>query len=161
MTKWLVITLLALTGFMVIMLGLGYLLSENEKATTLLKNQLEQQAQLAQQKTDQSNALDNYTNIITTGIDSKASAKQADAKIMKSFEQTLLNNLTCMTVAQCQVESVKFKNTDCHLASNIIGVSQLKKIATEAININTCPIVPSDSQLACQQNICTFISSSK
>ena len=52
MAKWLTITLIVCAGLLIILLGLGYLLSENEKATTRLKNQLEQEAQLQQQKLD-------------------------------------------------------------------------------------------------------------
>lgn len=156
MAKWLAITLIALLGFMVVLLGLGYLLSENEKSTTLLKNQLAQQAHLEKQRKEQSNALDNYTKIITTGANSETSSKNADATNMKTFEQALLNNLTCITVAQCKVVTVKFKNSVCQLASNVIGVSQLKKIPTHTLTMDTCPTIGTESQLSCQQNICTF-----
>ncbi len=156
MFKWLAITLIALLGFMVVLLGLGYLLSENEKSTTLLKNQLEQQAHFEKQRKEQSNALDNYTKIIMTGADSETSTQNVDASSMKTFEQTLLNNLTCITVAQCKVVTVKFKNSVCQLASNVIGVSQLKKIPTHTLTMDTCPTIGSESQLSCQQNICTF-----
>ena len=76
---------------------------------------------------------------------------------MTKFENTLINNLTCITLAQCQVVTVKFKNIDCKLASNLIGASQLKKIATQRITMNTCPTVNPQNQLACQQNICTLV----
>jgi hypothetical protein len=147
MVKWLVITLIALTSLMIILLGLGYLLSENEKATTTLKNQLAQQTQLAQKKPHQRKNISDLPKAET------------DTDIMKAFEKTLVNNLTCVTLAQCQVVTVKFKNIDCKLASNVIGASQLKKIATQRINMDTCPIINPQSQLACQQNICTLVSS--
>lgn len=153
MKKWLVITLIALTTFMVILLGLGYLLSENEKSTTLLKNQLAQEAQLAQEKTRQRNNLNDYPKAVNTDA---AAQKLSDAEIIKTFENTLIKNLTCVTVAQCQVVTIKFKNIDCQLVSNVIGVSQLKKIATQTITMDTCPIVNPQGQLACQQNICTL-----
>lgn len=156
MAKWFAITLITLLGFMTILLGLGYLLSENEKSTTRLKNQLEQQAQLEKQRKEQSNALDNYTKIITTDSDSQISSKHSETLSMKTFEEIYLNNLTCITVAQCKVVTVKFKNNVCQLASNIIGVSQLKKIPTHTLTMDTCPIIGSESQLSCQKNLCTL-----
>ena len=174
MAKWIAITLFTLLCFMVVLLGLGYLLSENEKSTTILKHQLEQDAQLAQKKSSQDNNIGDYPITITAAdgstispqiISTKSNSKQSskavvasDASIMQSFENTVINNLTCVTAAQCQVVSVKFKNINCQLASNMIGASQLKKIATSTINIDTCPMVTPQSQLACQQNICTLVS---
>jgi hypothetical protein len=143
--KWLVITLFTLTFFMVILLGLGYFLSENEKATMPPKYPLAQQTQLQQKKP-----------LLRQSITDVAKP-ETDANIMTKFENTLINNLTCITLAQCQVVTVKFKNIDCKLASNVIGASQLKKIATQRITMNTCPTVNPQSQLACQQNICTLV----
>ncbi|TWX69271.1 hypothetical protein [Colwellia sp. C1TZA3] len=143
--KWLVITLFTLTCFMVILLGLGYFLSENEKATMPAKHALAQQTQLQQKKPLLRKSITNVAK------------PETDANIMNNFENTLINNLTCITLAQCQVVTVKFKNVDCKLASNVIGASQLKKIATQRINMETCPTVNPQSQLACQQNICTLM----
>ncbi|KXJ56373.1 MAG: hypothetical protein AXW17_13710 [Colwellia sp. Phe_37] len=156
MAKWLTITLIVCAGLLIILLGLGYLLSENEKATTRLKNQLEQEAQLQQQKLEQQRNLSHYnhSDVIEIPLPSD------DKSVMKNFEKTLINNLTCVTIAQCQVLTVKFKNIDCRLASNIIGASLLKKIATKDIAIDQCPTINSAAQLACQQNICTLISAS-
>ena len=43
MFKWLWVVLLVMFGFVSVLLGLGYLLQENEKTTTALKQQLDQQ----------------------------------------------------------------------------------------------------------------------
>ncbi|ASP47490.1 hypothetical protein [Cognaticolwellia beringensis] len=154
MAKWLAITLFTMICFMVILLGLGYLLSENEKTTTVLKEQLAQQTQLNQKKIDQRNNLNAYAK--AEAVADKV-PKQSEAEIMQAFENTLINNLTCVTLAQCKIVTVKFKNTDCKLASNIIGVSQLKKIATHTITMDNCPRVEPQSELACQQNICSLV----
>ncbi len=160
MLKWLIITLIALSGLMVILLGLGYLLAENEKSSTLLKNQLALEAQLQEEKLQQKRNLSEYSKIITTN-DSKVTSKQTNANIMALFEDTLINNLTCVTIAQCKLVTIQFKNIDCQLASNIIGVSQLKKIATQQISLDSCPMANQPSELACQQNVCTLISTNK
>ncbi len=157
MRKWLIITLIVLSGFMVILLGLGYLLAENEKSSTLLKNQLALEAQLQQEKLQQKRNLSEYSKIITTD-DSTVMSKQVDANIRQRFENTLINNLTCVTIAQCKLVTIKFKNIDCQLASNIIGVSQLKKIATEQVTLDSCPMANQQTELACQQNVCSLIS---
>lgn len=154
MAKWLAITLFTMICFMVILLGLGYLLSENEKTTTVLKAQLAQQTQLNQKKIDQRNNLNAYAKAETAA---ETMPKQSEAEIMQAFENTLINNLTCVTLAQCKIVTVKFKNTDCKLASNIIGASQLKKIATHTIKMDNCPRVEPQSELACQQNICSLV----
>lgn len=157
MAKWLAITLFALICFMVILLGLGYLLSENEKSTKVLKVELAQQTQLKQKKTHQRNNLDTYTGE-TSEVNANIVAKQTDAEIMQAFESSLINNLTCVTVAQCQVVTVKFKNISCKLASNVIGASQLNKIATHTITMDNCPSESSPNELACQQNVCSLVS---
>lgn len=160
---------------MVVLLGLGYLLSENEKATTALKNQLEQAALAQQEKIKQRGTRQQYTEILTS-VDSesavpmpepknlselsiKSSSKHANAETLKKFQRTLVNNLTCVSVEQCKKITVKFSNIDCQLAVNVIGASELKKIATNTAAMNTCPMVAEPNKLACQQNICTLISS--
>ena len=55
MLKWIIITGVVLLGFLTILLGLGYLLHENEKETTLLKQQLDQVANSSQPEKPQSN----------------------------------------------------------------------------------------------------------
>jgi hypothetical protein len=154
MAKWLAITLFSMICFMVILLGLGYLLSENEKSTAVLKVQLAQQTQLRQKKTHQRQNL-NALSKAETAVD--AAPKQTNAEIMQTFETTLINNLTCVTLTQCLVVTVTFKNINCKLASNVIGASQLKKIATNTITMDSCPIVTPNSQLACQQNMCSLV----
>lgn len=165
MRKWLAITLIVSTGFFVILLGLGYLLSENEKATTLLKKKLEQEAKLAQGISPKRDNKSHYRKMLSV-IDnsqevSKTAPKQVDAKIKKVFEHTLINHLTCVTVAQCQVVAIQFKNINCQVASNIIGASILKKIATQSFDMDACPSENPQSKLACQQNICTLIATAK
>lgn len=169
MIKWLIITLVVITVFMTILLGLGYLLSENEKSSTELKNQLEHEAFAKQEEVKQRRNLSHYSQDLSVdgSVNSIAQATEklalqsTSTEIIDRFEKTLINNLTCVSIAQCQVITVKFKNINCQLASNIIGVSQLKKIATNAVNLSTCPFISEQSQLACKQNICTLISTNE
>lgn len=153
MAKWVAIALFVLTCFMVVLLSLGYLLSENEKSTSEFKVQLAQQTQLNQEKIRQRNNLKAYTDEVKADI----TEIQTDTEIMQAFETSLINNLTCVTVAQCQVLTVKFKNINCTLASNTIGAAQLSKIATHTIKIDNCPSASASSKLACKQNVCSLI----
>ena len=153
MAKWVAISLFVLTCFMIVLLSLGYLLSENEKSTSEFKVQLAQQTQLNQEKVRQRNNLNAYTDEVKADI----TAMQTDSEIMQAFESTLINNLTCVTVAQCQVITVKFENINCTLARNTIGALQLSKIATHVITMDNCPSVSSSSELACKQNVCSLI----
>lgn len=72
LAKWLLIIFVVLTAFMVILLGLGYLLNENEKSTTLLKTQLEQEfhaEKLKQEKREKQRAAQETPIEITTTDD--------------------------------------------------------------------------------------------
>lgn len=160
MVKWLVITFMVLTGFMLILLGLGYLLNENEKSTTVLKTQIEQ-ADLAEQEkqekirqrrifADESLPPHKPQNV-------KGSVDISEnIRIIEEFEQVVISNLTCISVQQCQVAKVSFKNTDCFVAINNIGVSLLSKLKTQSKIIAACPKVSLQATLSCQQNICSF-----
>lgn len=159
MLKWLTITLIVLAGFMVILLGLGYLLNENEKTTTALKAQLEQ-ASLAekakQQRRRQRAMLAEYPQAESQAKKQQKLINDAENKyVIEQFENIVISNLTCISVQQCQVAKVNFKNTKCTVAINNIGTSLLKKLNTQNSDIFSCPPVSPQMKLSCQQNICS------
>lgn len=73
---------------------------------------------------------------------------------IERFQQTVINNLTCVTTQQCQVVNVIFNNISCPVAINSIGAAQLKKIPTTSIDMATCPDINKQTNISCQQNIC-------
>ncbi|SEK99385.1 hypothetical protein SAMN05216262_104190 [Colwellia chukchiensis] len=154
MIKWLVITVVTLVGFMIILLSLGYLLKENEQATRLLQQQLMQQAQPQQSK-----ALKGQTQITTDNGKVSVVLAQSTDTLLQTFNETLVSNLTCVSVEQCQLLRVAFKNTTCQFASNSIGAAKLKKLATDTIEMANCTM-QSSSQLVCQQNLCQLVPNS-
>lgn len=157
MLKWLIITLIVLAGFMTILLGLGYLLNENEKSTKILKAQLEQEIQAErakQERIQQRKTISEYRQPQAKGAPNKL--LQENSLNVKAFQQIVLNNLTCVSKTQCQVAQVQFKNTRCAVAINNIGGSLLKKLNLQTTLIPSCPNIDLQGQLSCQQNICTL-----
>jgi hypothetical protein len=154
------ITVLVLAGFMAILLGLGYLLNENEKSTTVLKAQLEQVSQAEstrRERVRQRKTVSDDTQQPGKIYKPKSTSNFAENMgVIRQFEQIVVSNLTCISLQQCQVIKVSFKNTDCSIAINNIGASLLKKLKTESKPIASCSKTSPQAQLSCQQNICTF-----
>ncbi len=162
MLKWLVITLIAVVGFMAILLGLGYLLNENEKATTVLKAQLEQQAlaeKRRQQRVRERTSMADYSQRGEQSNKQVSKIVQPNIEVMAQFEQTVIDNLTCVSSSQCHAITVSFKNSNCTLAINAIGASLMRKINTQSSRINACPAAIENADASCQQNVCTLVSS--
>lgn len=160
MLKWLLITLIVLASFMTILLGLGYLLNENEKSTTVLKTQLEQAAQAENERQERIRQRTTATDEISPPvklIKPKMTANIAgNSLLVEQFEKIVINNLTCISVQQCQVVKVNFKNANCSIAINNIGALLLKKLNNQSEIISVCPKFSEQSLLSCQKNICAF-----
>jgi hypothetical protein len=160
MRKWLAITVLVLAGFTAILLGLGYLLNENEKSTTVLKAQLEQASQaekVRQERIRQRKTIADDTQQLVKNSKPKSITDIAEnIRVLGQFEQIVVSNLTCISVQQCQVAKVSFNNTDCSVAINNIGAFLLKKLETQSTMIAICPKSSPQVLLSCQQNICAF-----
>lgn len=160
MRKWLMITMLVLSGFVAILLGLGYLLNENEKSTAALKKQLEEASQaetIRRERTRERKTIANGMQQPVEVSKSKSITNITDGiRVVKQFEQIVVRNLTCISVQQCQVIKVNFKNIDCSVAINNIGASLLKKLKTQYTTLATCPKSSPQVLLSCQQNICAF-----
>ncbi len=159
MIKWLTITLIVVVGFMIILLGLGYLLNENEKSTTVLKAQLEQQAlaeKERQQRIKQRSMLTDYNQPKTSNSVKSRSNHDLDKKVIADFKKVVIENLTCVSSQQCQVTTVHFKNVACAVAINNIGASLLAKLPTKNSALTSCPEVSTQAKLICQNNLCTL-----
>ena len=159
MRKWLMAIVVVLAGFMVILLLLGYLLNENEKSTTVLKTQLEQESQAEQQRQEKIRQRKILTYSSQPSVTPKTQDKMiasTNKAVVDQFTQIVINNLTCISKQQCQVALVSFKNSTCSVAINHIGASLLKKLNTKSSVISACPKAMEQANLSCQQNICTF-----
>lgn len=159
MIKWLTITLIVVVGFMTILLGLGYLLNENEKSTTVLKAQLEQQAlaeKERQQRIKQRSMLSDYNQLKTSNSAKSVSNHDLDNKVIADFKKVVIENLTCVSSQQCQVATVHFKNVACAVAINNIGASLLAKLSTKNSVLTSCPEMSTQAKLICRNNLCTL-----
>jgi hypothetical protein len=155
MFKWLTITLVAIVVFVTLLLGLGYLLKEHETATTLLKQELDQQRAQAKAKQERKHA--RFKSTLTSQSNTSSSFTSTSAKTLSSNkQQILLENLTCTSAKQCVLIDIKFKDLSCVFAINTIGASLLTKVADDLSSVDKCPDYPENSQLSCELNICTY-----
>jgi Sec-independent protein translocase protein TatA len=150
MLKWLTITLIAVVVFATLLLGLGYLLKEHKITTTHLKQQLDQER--AEKKLKQKG----NTFIETSLIDvvNKQSLPSKTAYLTK--QKILIKNLTCSSKVQCVLVEIQFADLHCPFAINKIGASLLAKTAEDISKVGKCPRYPTNSQLSCLNNLCTY-----
>jgi len=160
MLKWLVITIVVLAGFMAILLGLGYLLNENEKSTTALKAQLEQESlreKARQASREQRTSIAAYPSPAPkTKMSPQVFNVAENMRVIEQFEKIVVGNLTCVSTSQCQIVTVDFKNNQCRVAINNIGASLLRNLNSKNSIISSCPDAAELSMLQCQQNLCTL-----
>lgn len=157
MLKWIIITGVVLLGFLTILLGLGYLLHENEKETTLLKQQLDQVANSSQPEKPQSNksSTTQLPDSLESFSEKREKFKQAEANTAL-FKSTLVSNLTCVDDQQCTLFDANFKNAFCHVAVNRIGATLLSKIDIQRAYIPGCTLQSDAQKAVCQNNLCTL-----
>lgn len=114
--KWLTITLIVLTGFLAILLFLGFLLKENEEVTTKLKSHLEQQAAEENKKQQQK-------------VASKKVIKLTASE--KSQQKIITDNQGCETDKQCFLIHTDNQNIGCIVAVNTMGAAILLKVSSQ------------------------------
>lgn len=149
MIKWLVITTVALSFFLSIIIGLGYLLENNEQQTRALVTELNQQ----QSNNSANERQDNVTKVV------REAAVLADNSITnEKVNQLILDNLTCISDNQCKVIYVDSQH--CQVAVNLIGASLVKKYRNESRQANICQQLQSATQAVCQDNLCQIKPSS-
>jgi len=117
MNKWLTIMGIVCIGFIVVLLGLGYLLKENEAKSTALKNKLDQEKLMNASKKQPSKA-------VLTFVDSKESARQ----LLNEQKRIIAKNLTCISSQQCTVVNTYLSALGCVVPINSIGASLLEKV---------------------------------
>ncbi|NQZ23932.1 MAG: hypothetical protein HRT53_18015 [Colwellia sp.] len=152
MLKWLIITLVAIVVFTTLLLGLGYLLKEHETATTLLKQELDQQR--AQIKAKEIRKQAKFKSTIYRPL-SNASLPLKES-LGPNKQQILLENLICTSTKQCILIDIQFEDLSCVFAINTIGASLLAKVAGDFSSVGKCPDYPPNSQLSCELNICSY-----
>lgn len=146
MLKWLGIILVVFIGFTVILLSLGYLLKENEKQTTALKQQLDAERE----------QLRNKIKKLSTNSQQPISIELITTKVIKPSKnkQIIKENLTCVSSEQCLLVNVRFADLTCLVAVNTIGAAKLAKVTVDETVVGECQNSTEASQAVCQQNLC-------
>lgn len=150
MYKWLTITGIVCLGFIVVLLGLGYLLKENEVAVTALKRQLDEQQSKVAQK--------NSPTAHLTFVDKEQEALDKLAQ----YKNIITKNVTCTSANQCVLINTQETSLGCLVSVNTIGAALLMKAINKASenNVITNPqCEPFDKNLGniCQHNICQVV----
>lgn len=153
--KWLLITAIASIFFITILLGLGYLLKENEETTSQLKTKLNQEALIQQKNEARKQAL--------FRVKPSSPTTEKLTVFEQSQQEIIRNNLGCNSEKDCLLLHTNNHNLGCIVAVNTKGVAILLRTATEKSEIkraeHSCQqaysqeIVPT---LACQNNTCTL-----
>ena len=153
--KWLLITAIVLVFFLMVLLGLGYLLKENEQATNQLKTKLNEESVLKQAKEARKKALFRIKS--TNALTKKLTA------VDKSRQKIIDNNSSCETSKDCLLLHTNSQALGCIVAVNGIGIAILLKTASDE-NVSKAPAescqqaytLQSELILSCQNNTCTF-----
>jgi len=156
MLKWFTITLIATLVFVTLLLGLGYLLKEHETATTLLKQELDQERAQVKAKEERKQARFRALNYPAVSNDSNQLENSSVNHSILSKQQVILENLTCASTKQCVLIDIQFEDLSCVFAINTIGASLLTKVADDLTPVGKCPDYPKNSQLTCELNICSY-----
>ncbi|WP_426358876.1 hypothetical protein ACPUVO_01105 [Pseudocolwellia sp. HL-MZ19] len=147
MYKWLTIMGIVCFGFVVVLLSLGYALKENEAATTVLKNKLDQQRINA---TDQNSPTAKLTLV---------DKDQINLDKLTRYKNIIVKNITCVNSKQCVLIDTKEVGLNCVVAVNTIGASLLMKelrkdFKGKSIPQNKCDVQSKNLTQICAQNMC-------
>lgn len=114
MRKWLIIMVTVITTLAIILLILGFLLTENKSTTVALKNQLAQQA---------------------LNLSKQSQAKVKEDLLLSPFEQSrqqiISAHLACESDRDCFVIETEFEEQGCLAVVNAVGLAILLKVAHE------------------------------
>jgi hypothetical protein len=145
MVKWLGIAVLVLVSLALVLLGLGYLLTENKAEITRLKFKFDQQSHL--REINQRKRLNRQTKPLNQSL----------SNVEQSLQQVISANLSCQTNKQCVVFETGSKALGCNVAVNVTGAIILIKVASSLENnlaIQGCATRDLSRSTACIQQNC-------
>jgi len=172
--KWLVILLVVLSAFLVILLGLGYLLKEHEIETTALVEKIAKEEQLLAQKKakqhiekqsikhDTDNAgvfvIISDHEIALDQLPQYIESRKNENVLLSAWQQKqniIRQNLICQSELQCSLIDIQPRGSSCIVAINQIGALMLAKVkAKENTTEHSCTYHPKNSQAVCLNNLC-------
>lgn len=154
--KWLLITAFALVLFLIVLLGLGYLLKENEETTNELKVKLNQEMKLKQEKEARRQAL--------FLVKPKKLLAQQLTPFESSQQKIITDNLYCRINKECFLVQTDSKVLGCLVAVNSTGLAILLKtsntqkvLKTKANDCQQEYLQETELTLSCQSNTCALV----
>lgn len=155
LVKWLLISLLVISALAAILLGLGYLLNENEKNTKALVAQIEQEKQANKQTLPKPVVSQSPTHLKTEAHNKQLETALAQLNKIERVKSLIVDNLVCKDVSQCKFVDTGQVDLGCVIAVNSIGKSLLLKEQFGQRMIE-CEERISDLSLTCHHNICSI-----
>lgn len=140
------ISLLVLVSFTAILLGLGYLLNENEKRVTVLKQELEQEGS--------NTAPIKQPEVIV--VERASNSSQLNTAKQSINKRIIGNNLTCVADEQCLVVEAEFSDKSCTVALNVIGAAKLVKAEKDMTDVGRCLSQSGELSAVCENNLCVL-----
>lgn len=145
MLRWLFITIIALGLFLTVILILGWLLQNNEAETKAFVQALDEQNQRQKEEI--------LKQVFV------ADEPEIDHKLA---QEIVLNNLTCVDDAQCQLLLVPELSDNCFISINNIGASMLRPFINQQtkrakVQANEqCQQLFQQTKAICMSNHCSF-----
>lgn len=155
MFRWLTILIIVLTGFLILLLSLGYLLKENEKTASQLKQKLAQER--LQRQVKESPARQLKIELRTApGQEARPPERKPLSSQVQMQQDIIIENLTCHTDQQCVLVASELAGEQCWLAVNTIGAALLKKVAPSALANKDCYQSNTGKVAVCANNLCAI-----
>ncbi len=136
MLKWIVISLAVFSVLLLILLGLGKLLHDNEQRVTEIKVQ---KAGTGKERTEPK------TRVILSKPEPQL-----------SLTTTISQNLTCVSDNQCVLINAQFADLRCTVAINTIGAAIIAKTEQGNGLAGKCPEISGPATASCQANLCVI-----
>lgn len=171
--KWLAIISFALFIFTLLLVGLGYLLKENERKTTILKNKLDEERSIRQSRQLTKEHLNNPiiltkdlgTPLPTQRYSNNTVNDEGNEKVLSTnnnnidkeiieYKQIIIDHLMCTSTQQCKLFDTGRIELGCVVAVNNIGYSLLSK-KVELSRSPFCEEQVSELSKSCHRNICS------
>ncbi|MFD2165295.1 hypothetical protein ACFSJY_03375 [Thalassotalea euphylliae] len=155
--KWISIAAIALAVIALILLGVGYILSKNEKETRALKDKLDERAIAESKVRTRADILSGQKSISRNPLPPQPRKPTLRLPVVEDMlaKQVITNNLVCQDVSQCELFDTGRTSLGCVVAVNGIGLSQLNRLNFGGKETE-CEETITNVQATCHHNICSI-----
>ena len=155
--KWVTIATIALAVITLILLGVGYMLSENEKETRALKEKIDERAIAESKVRTRADILAARNSSLVKPVMPKSAKPMPRLPVVDDLlaKQVIANNLVCQDISQCELFDTGRTSLGCVVAVNGIGLSQLNRLNFGGKEAE-CEETITNVQATCHHNICSI-----